>query len=241
MRIGLFGYGKMGKVIEKTAMERGHSIVWKIDSSNKASVLQAPEFKTADVVIEFTQPEYAEEHIQTCLSNQLPVVCGTTGWYKNLDKIKSAVAAAEGTFFYASNFSLGVNIFFAVNQFLAKIMDQHPDYKMKIQEIHHTQKLDAPSGTAISTAEQIIANHKSYEKWELGTESKLGVVPIEALRVENVPGTHTVRYESEIDEIILHHIAKNRLGFALGAVMAAEWVHDKKGVYTMADMLDLNF
>lgn len=238
MKIGLFGYGKMGKIIEKTAIERGHTIVWKIDKSNKAAVVNSPEFKTVDVVIEFTQPEFAEEHIQLCLKNELPMVCGTTGWYKSLDKIKISVNAHDGAFFYASNFSLGVNIFFALNKYLAKIMDKHPEYKVKIQEIHHTQKLDAPSGTAITTADQIIANHHGLSDWKLGIESEPNTIPIEALREENVPGTHTVKFESEIDEISINHIAKNRMGFALGAVMAAEWVQGKKGVYTMDDMLD---
>jgi 4-hydroxy-tetrahydrodipicolinate reductase len=240
MRIALFGYGKMGKEIEKIALERGHTIVGKINRTNPKENL---DLNSVDAVIEFSAPELAMEHIQFCLSNNLPVVIGTTGnWYNHLDELKKICLEKKGAMLYATNFSLGVNLFFAVNKYLAKLMNAYPDYSASITEIHHTQKLDSPSGTGISLAEQIISNHSGYSKWENVAKQNLHdlhSLSIESLRLPDVPGTHEVKYESLIDTIEIKHTAHNRKGFALGSVIAAEWLIKNKGVFTMNDVLNL--
>ncbi|MBK6524392.1 MAG: 4-hydroxy-tetrahydrodipicolinate reductase [Crocinitomicaceae bacterium] len=240
MKIALFGYGKMGKEIEKIALERGHSITGKINRSNPKENL---DLNSVDVVIEFSAPELALEHIQFCLNNNLPVIIGTTGnWYNHLDDLKKICLERKGAMLHATNFSLGVNLFFAVNKYLANLMNAYPDYSASITEIHHTQKLDSPSGTGISIAEQIISNHTAYTKWENVTKENIKdstSLSIESLRLPDVPGTHEVKYESSIDTIEIKHTAHNRKGFALGSVIAAEWLIKNKGVFTMNDVLNL--
>ncbi|WP_339654911.1 4-hydroxy-tetrahydrodipicolinate reductase [uncultured Maribacter sp.] len=232
MRIALFGYGKMGRMIELVALNRGHEIVAKIDEHT-----QNIDFNSIDVAIDFSMPEAAYNNITKCLENNVPVISGTTGW---LDKYKDAVALCEsrnGAFIYASNFSLGVNIFFELNNYLAKMMQNLPEYKVSIEEIHHTQKLDAPSGTAITLAEGVITNSK-YTQWKLDDDSN-GSLPITAKRIGETPGTHTVTYDNVVDSIEIKHTAHNREGFALGAVTAAEWIIGKTGIFSMRDVLNL--
>jgi len=232
MKIALLGYGKMGKVIERIALERNHEIVLRKGSNDSFDGLE-----NADVAIDFSIPNCAVENISTCFKNNIPVVSGTTGW---LDKYNEMVAVCNqnnGSFIYGSNFSLGVNIFFELNDYLAKMMTNLEQYKVSMEEIHHTQKLDAPSGTAISLANGIIKN-TDYTNWTLET-AKENEIHIEAKRIENVPGTHSVFYDSEVDQIEIKHTAHSREGFALGAVIAAEWILDKKGVYTMKDVLGI--
>ena len=238
MRIGLAGYGKMGRAIEEIATERGHEILFK---SNSVFPLNQRDIESVDVVIEFTKPDLAVQHIEMVLANKKPIVVGTTGWNEQLTKVENFVNSNEGSLLYASNFSIGVNLFFEMNEKLAKLMSNRPQYKASIDEIHHTQKVDAPSGTALTLANQILENNDSYFSWvcEEGvqphtTEGQLGVV---AHRIPDVPGTHTVTYDSEIDSISITHQAHNRKGFALGAVLAAEWIVDKKGLHTIKDML----
>ncbi len=240
MRIGLIGYGKMGKAIERIAVERGHTISFKADSKQPLSSIDT---SGTDVAIEFTRPELAVEHIHLCLEKQLPVVVGTTAWGAHLDDVKSAVETKNGSLLYASNFSVGVNIVFQLNELLARLMSNQTDYKASVEEIHHMQKLDSPSGTAVSIAEGLIANHSGYSSW-VAAEGQLpetanGELPIAAFREPDVPGTHVIRYESLIDTIELSHVAHNRDGFALGSVLAAEFLASKKGIYTMRDVLSL--
>ncbi|ATA73657.1 MULTISPECIES: 4-hydroxy-tetrahydrodipicolinate reductase [Capnocytophaga] len=230
MKIALLGYGKMGKTIEKIALERGHEIVLKIDSADAVY-----DVSTVDVAIEFSTPDSAFNNISNCIKHRVPVVAGTTGWLKDYDKAVAMCAENQGTFLYASNFSVGVNVFFALNKTLAKLMASRKEYAVSIEEIHHTQKLDAPSGTAITLAEGIIEK-SDKTGWKLDTAPK-NEIPIKAKRIENVPGTHTIIYESEVDTIEIKHTAHNRNGFALGAVLAAEWIVDKKGVFSMSDVL----
>jgi 4-hydroxy-tetrahydrodipicolinate reductase len=232
MKIALLGYGKMGKVIEKIAMERGHEIVLRKTSSANFEGIE-----NADVAIDFSIPSVAIENISTCLNKQIPVISGTTGWLDQYDEMVSLCREKNGTFLYGSNFSLGVNIFFELNAFLARIMSKFNDYKVSMEEIHHTQKLDAPSGTAISLAKGIIEN-SNYTSWTLD-EAQSNQIAIDAKRIENVPGTHSVYYNSEVDLIEIKHVAHNREGFALGAIIAAEWIVGKKGIFTMKDVLDL--
>lgn len=238
MKIGLFGYGKMGKTIERIAIDRGHEIVCKITS--KSTEAEKNELKKADVIIEFTRPESALENFNFCLGHGLKTVTGTTGWYDNKSQVKEKCNQADGTFFWASNFSIGVNLFWEVNKKLAALMADYPAYKVSMDEIHHTQKLDEPSGTAISTAEQIIAENPELDHWKLSTDqpSKRDL-SITSFREGDVKGTHIVKYESEVDKIELKHEAKTREGFALGAVLAAEYTADKKGFLTMSDLLGL--
>ncbi|MFT5848806.1 MAG: 4-hydroxy-tetrahydrodipicolinate reductase [Psychroserpens sp.] len=233
MRIALLGYGKMGKAIEAIAIERGHSITLKVSSSSEILALQ-----NCDVAIDFSLPTTAVANISSCLEAGVPVISGTTGWLEYYDNIVSLCDASKGTFLYASNFSLGVNMFFELNKTLAKLMTKLPQYKASIQEIHHTQKLDAPSGTAITLANEIITE-TIYEKWTLDRpkQKEIGIL---AKRIENIPGTHDVIYESQVDSIQIKHTAHSREGFALGAVIAAEFVHDKKGVFTMKDVLNIS-
>ncbi len=240
MKIGLIGYGKMGKVIERIALERGHTIVFKANSASPFKDLSETD---ADVAIEFTQPDLAEAHMKHALELGLPIVVGTTGWYERLSEIETLVNSHNGSLLHASNFSIGVNIFFRMNEILAKIMSHQPEYKAELEEIHHVQKLDAPSGTAISIAQGIIKNHDSYSKWNSSLNEKAvvenGSLPITAIREPEVPGTHTVTYNSAVDLISMSHIAHNRDGFALGSVLAAEFLFNKKGIYTMNDVLSL--
>lgn len=230
MKIALSGYGKMGKTIEKIALGRGHEIVLKISEN-----IEEYNLSEAEIVIDFSIPTVALKNITTCFQNKLPVVSGTTGWLKDYEKAVQVCNEENSGFIYASNFSIGVNLFFELNEKLAKMMDGFKDYSVEIEEIHHTQKLDAPSGTAISLAQQII-NNSSKDGWELD-KAKENEIPIYAKRIENVPGTHRVSYNSEVDSIEIKHTAHSREGFALGAVIAAEWLFDKKGVYTMKDVL----
>jgi 4-hydroxy-tetrahydrodipicolinate reductase len=234
MKIALLGYGKMGKVIERIALERGHEIVLKKDESNTYEGLE-----NADVAIDFSVPMVAVENISTAFNHGIPVVCGTTGWLEQYDDVVKLCAAKNGAFLYGSNFSLGVNLFFELNDYLAKIMAKFSSvYKVSMEEIHHTQKLDSPSGTAISLAKGIIEN-SAYTSWTEETANG-NQVHIDAKRIENVPGTHSVYYNSDVDFIEIKHVAHNREGFALGAVLAAEWIQGKNGVFSMKDVLDLN-
>lgn len=240
MNIALIGYGKMGKEIEKIALERGHSISLKVTRAN--ADYTAKDLSDTDVAIEFSVPQAAKSNILKCFEANVPVAIGTTAWYDDFDTVKEVCLTTNQTMLYASNFSLGVNIFFNINEKIAQIMNQHNAYKVDMEEIHHTQKLDAPSGTAITTAEKILSNIDRLSEWKLeGTESETTEkqLEIKALREPDVPGTHTVRYESDIDILEFKHEAKNRKGFALGSVLAAEFIVDKKGIFTMNDLLGL--
>ncbi|MDW5290664.1 4-hydroxy-tetrahydrodipicolinate reductase [Formosa sp. PL04] len=233
MKIALLGYGKMGKTIEQIALKRGHEIVI------RASI-EAPEYDItkADIAIDFSMPNAAVGNISNCFNNGVPVISGTTGWLQDYDKVTALCAEKKGGFIYASNFSLGVNIFFELNKTLAKMMSNLDQYNISMEETHHIQKLDEPSGTAISLANDIITEHKSYEKWALNTP-ETNTIPIVAKRIPEVPGTHVVTYESNVDSITIEHKAHNREGFALGAVVAAEWLLGKTGVYSMKDVLNI--
>ncbi|GAA3963734.1 4-hydroxy-tetrahydrodipicolinate reductase [Mucilaginibacter dorajii] len=246
MKIALLGYGKMGKIIEKIALSRKHEIVLTIDNENLHE-LTAENLQKADAVIEFTMPASVISNIEHCFNAGVPIVVGTTGWYDRLDEIKQKCAASDGSLLYATNFSVGVNIFFHINRLLAKVMNNYPYYDVQVEEIHHMQKLDAPSGTAITIAEGIIDNLSSKTDWVnvLTTDDsdddknvKSEELLIESMRIDSVPGTHTVIYDSEVDTIEFKHTAHNRNGFALGAVLAAEWIHGKKGFYTVDAMFD---
>jgi 4-hydroxy-tetrahydrodipicolinate reductase len=232
MKIALLGYGKMGKVIEKIALERGHEIILRKNEGDSFSGLE-----NATVAIDFSAPTAAVCNISECLNTNIPIVSGTTGWLDNYDKMTTLCNENNGVFIYGSNFSLGVNIFFELNNYLAKMMSKFNQYQVSMEEIHHTQKLDAPSGTAISLANGIIEN-SNYKNWTMESPT-FDSIKIDAKRIENVPGTHSVFYNSEVDLIEIKHIAHNREGFALGAVIAAEWIVGKKGVFTMRDVLDL--
>ena len=232
MRIALLGYGKMGKAIESIALGRGHEITLKIDKDNLDY-----DFSFVDVAINFSTPESAVKNICNALKSNVPVISGTTGWLSELKTIEKLCIAKNGSFIYASNFSLGVNIFFEINKSVAKMMKNLSDYSIDIEEIHHTQKVDAPSGTAITLAEGIIEK-SNYNSWELAPAKDSNKLEINAKRHKNVPGTHTVNYNSSIDKISLTHNAHNRQGFALGAVVAAEWIIGKEGIYTMSDVLN---
>ena len=237
MNIALFGYGKMGKEIEAFAIERGHQISARIDSTNPK---ESFEYTDTDVIIEFSKPEFASENIRFAIDRKIPIAIGTTGWYDDLQKLSDYCTSNSSAMLHATNFSLGVNAFFAVNRYLAKIMNSLNDYSAEIVEIHHTEKLDAPSGTGISLAEQIIAEHQGYQHWENNKPSVMldkEALSIESLRLPNVPGTHEIKYTSAIDSIEISHTAHNRKGFAQGSVLAAEWLIDKKGVFTMQDVL----
>jgi 4-hydroxy-tetrahydrodipicolinate reductase len=233
MKIALLGYGKMGKVIERIALERGHEIVLKKDEFNTYDGLSS-----ADVAIDFSVPTAAVSNISSCFNNNVPVVSGTTGWLEHFDEMIALCNEKQGGFISSSNFSLGVNIFFELNEYLAKIMSQFDSYKVSMEEIHHTQKLDAPSGTAISLAKGVIEN-SNYANWTLDEAKNNNEIHIEAKRIGDVPGTHTVTYDSIVDSIELKHTAHNREGFALGAVIAAEWLAGKTGIYSMKDVLNL--
>ena len=229
MKIALLGYGRMGQAIEKIAIDRGHTIVAKIDKDNPDEAYEA------DVAINFSVPIAAYENITSAIEKKIPVVCGTTGWLDRLDEVETLCQQNEGAFLYASNFSLGVNLFFELNVKLADMMQKQPLYTASIEEIHHTQKLDKPSGTAITLAEGIPS---AGNVWHLVEDNGEGV-PITSIRKDEVPGTHTVTHRSEIDEISITHTAHNRTGFALGAIIAAEWIQNKKGIFSMRDVLQL--
>lgn len=234
MKIALFGYGKMGKVIDKIAKKRGHKIIYRIDENSINYDL-----KKVDVAIDFSTPKAAFSNINMALENSIPIISGTTGWLDNYNKAVKLCNEKNGAFLYASNFSLGVNIFFEINRQLAKIMSNHPEYLIKMKEIHHIEKIDAPSGTAITLAESII-KETDYQKWSLNKDFKENEISIEAQRLSDKTGTHEVIYKSDIDEIKIKHAAVNREGFGLGAVIAAEWLIGKKGVFSMKDVLNIN-
>jgi len=238
MKIALLGYGRMGKTIEKLAIERNHTIVYKTSSS-----LEEDKLKEADVAIDFSIPDAAFKNITTCFQYQIPVICGTTGWLEKYDEAIKICKENKSAFLYASNFSLGVNLFFELNAHLAKIIGKFDEYSPSIEEIHHTKKLDKPSGTAISLAEQILEHSTTTTTdWKLvenKTEIAKKSIPIEAKRIEDVPGTHSITYQSKIDDIEIKHTAHSREGFALGAVIAAEFIKDKTGVFCMKDVLNL--
>jgi 4-hydroxy-tetrahydrodipicolinate reductase len=232
MKIALLGYGKMGQVIERMAKERGHEIVLKKDENNTYEGLS-----TADVAIDFSVPTAAVPNISNCFLVNVPVISGTTGWLEQYDEMVALCTAKNGAFISSSNFSLGVNIFFEINEYLAKMMAKLDHYSVAMEEIHHTQKLDAPSGTAISLAKGVIENSK-YTDWTLDKPAD-NQIHIEAKRIATIPGTHKVTYNSEVDSIVIKHIAHNREGFALGAIIAAEWIVGKQGIFTMKDVLEL--
>jgi 4-hydroxy-tetrahydrodipicolinate reductase len=236
MKIALIGYGKMGKIIESVALSRGHEIVLKIDLEN-IDAFTAENISTADVAIEFTGPHTAFENVMKCIDFQTPIVCGSTGWLEKLAPVEENCKSKNGSFLYASNFSVGVNIFFEVNKKLAQLMEGQTQYDVSIKEIHHTQKKDAPSGTAISLAEQVIENNSQKIKWQNEASNAANELYIESERIDPYPGWHEVKYSSDIDEIKIIHNAHNRNGFALGAVLAAEYIKDKKGIFTMKDVL----
>jgi len=238
MNIALIGYGKMGKEIEQIALSRGHTIVLKVDVSN-ATTYTLDELKKADVAIEFSTPEAAINNIYKCFDANVPVVVGTTGWLSKLDEVKQKCASQQQTLFYASNYSIGVNLFFKLNEYLAKLMNSYPDYNVSMEEIHHVHKLDAPSGTAISLANQVIEQLDEKQKWVNEVSNSKHDLSIISKRIDEVPGTHTVTYNSAVDEISITHIAHNRKGFALGAVVASEWIKGKKGVFGMNDLMNL--
>jgi 4-hydroxy-tetrahydrodipicolinate reductase len=238
MRVALFGYGKMGKEIESVLLEKGHSVSLKINSSTN---LNQVDFSDTDVAIEFSTPQTAKSNIKFCLSQHLPIVVGTTGWYDSLDELSQVCITNDGAFLYGTNFSIGVNIFFKVNEYLASIMNHFDDYKCEVKEIHHTEKIDAPSGTGITIANQIIENVERYNNWKNVPSNQLNdtkTLPLPSERLPNVPGTHIVKYENLIDKIELTHIAHNRKGFAIGSVLAAEWLLNKKGIYEMKDVFN---
>lgn len=233
MDILLVGYGKMGKTIERVALQRGHRITGKIDIDNH----QELDTVRADVAIEFSHPEAAYDNVQKCIQRNIPVVCGTTGWLSRKAEIERLTQANNATFFYASNYSLGVNVFFRLSEYLAKMMNRFPNYDVSIDEVHHAEKKDAPSGTAITLAEGIIGHLERKNRWVKTSPSGKDEIEIQSFRIDEVPGTHVVKYASAIDDIEIKHTAHTREGFALGAVLVAEWIRDRKGVLNMDDFL----
>jgi 4-hydroxy-tetrahydrodipicolinate reductase len=238
MKIALIGYGKMGKAIEQIAIEKGHEIVLRIDSTNVHDFTKQ-NLQLADVAIEFSTPETALRNVLFCLENNVPTVCGSTAWLAHLKDAEAATLAYETSFIYASNFSVGVNIFFAVNKYLAAIMNEQMQYNASIEEIHHTAKLDAPSGTAVTLADGILENLNRKKEWVNMNSDDATKLSIISKRIDPAPGTHTVNYTSHIDDITITHTAHNRIGFASGAIMAAEFIIGKKGIYTMKEVLGL--
>lgn len=246
MKIVLLGYGKMGKLIEKFALKRGHEVSLIVDAENRDSIT-VEDLRDADVAIDFSTPDAALGNISLCFEADLPIVVGTTGWYEHLQEVKDVCLEANQSLLYGSNFSIGVNIFFHVNRLLAKAVNPYQQYDVQVEEIHHIHKLDAPSGTAITIAEGIIENTEHKDAWVnevIGAADEVVTKPnevlIESLRIEEVPGTHTVLYSSEVDQIEFKHTAHNREGFALGSVVAAEWLHGRKGFYQVTEMFDFN-
>ncbi len=244
MKIALLGYGKMGRIIEQFAIDRGHEVVLKIDEFN-LDQMTSENLREADVAIDFTTPDTVLRNIEACFNVDTPIIVGTTGWYGSLQEVKDKCENGNNSLLYASNFSVGVNVFFFVNKVLSKIMNRYPQYEVQVEEIHHTQKLDAPSGTAMTIAEGVIEGLERKSEWVnelMGDHNEIVPKPeqllIESHRIENVPGTHTVIYSSEVDDIEFKHTAHSRAGFALGAVLAAEWLEGKKGFYSVKDMFD---
>jgi 4-hydroxy-tetrahydrodipicolinate reductase len=237
MNIALIGYGKMGKAIEEIAISRGHSVVVKFNSQNP---LESSQLRTTDVAIEFSQPNLVVKHIKLCADGQIPIVVGTTAWEEHLQEIINHIDKREASLIYSSNFSIGVNLFFEMNKHLARLMNDQSEYKAAITEIHHLQKIDAPSGTAVTLAKDLISNNSAYSSWKLKEDAQYfekSDLPISAIREENIPGTHIINYTSEIDTLSIIHQAHNRKGFALGAVIAAEFIYKKQGIFTMSDIL----
>lgn len=233
MRIALVGYGKMGQIIDELATKKGHLIVAKLNETPTISSLN-----NAEVAIEFSNPEVAFDNIKFCLENKIPVICGTTGWLAKKPEIETIALDHKTAFLYGSNFSLGVNLFFELNRKLSAMMKNFPEYNCQLEEIHHTHKKDVPSGTAISLAEDIIKNNSIFDSWKL-EETEGNKLGIEAIRKDEVPGTHSVFYKSEVDVIEIKHTAFSRNGFAMGAILAAEWIKDKEGIFSMQDVLGL--
>ena len=231
MKIALLGYGKMGKEIEKISIERGHSISVIIDKEDDVKSLIG-----SDVAINFSTPSSAVSNIKLALDSSIPVISGTTGWLENYNEIVEYSKNTKTSFMYASNYSLGVNLFFELNKKLTSLLNKHDQYKIALQEIHHTEKIDKPSGTALTLAEDIIKG-TDYKDWSFKNNTNK-TIKMESIRENNVPGTHKVKYDSEIDSIEITHTAHSRKGFALGAVVAAEWIIDKKGVFNMTDMIN---
>lgn len=236
MKLALLGYGKMGKEIENTALERKHSIELTIDINNQHDLI-AVNLRKADVAIDFSTPGSAYGNIMKCFEADIPVVCGTTGWLDRFDEVVGYCKANQKSFFYASNFSIGVYLFFDINRKLARVMNRFTDYDVSIEETHHIHKLDAPSGTAIALAKDIISEIDRKKQWELGNETKPESLLIKAIRENEIPGIHKVTYDSAIDSISVTHSAKNRKGLAQGAVLAAEFIYNKKGFFTMSDLM----
>lgn len=238
MNIALIGYGKMGRAIEEIALQKGHNIVLRISSKNTEE-LTAEHLKKADVAIEFTNPHSAIYNIKKTLDAGVPVVCGSTGWLQHWEEVKAYCEEKKGALLYASNFSIGVNLFFELNSYLAKLMASYPEYDVMLEEIHHTQKRDAPSGTAITLAEQILQHITNKKRWVKDVSNDNEDLSIISKRIDPAPGTHTIKYSSDIDNIEITHTAHNRRGFASGAVLAAEFLQNKEGIYTMKDVLHL--
>ena len=236
MKIALLGYGKMGHIIEEIALQRKHEIVLRINDEN-LNDLTKENIEKADVAIEFTNPQSAVDNILFCMDHNIPAVCGTTGWLSHLKRIEEKCKEVNGSFLYASNFSVGVNIFFEINKKLAALVKTHPGYNVSIEEIHHTQKKDAPSGTAITLAEQIIDTSGKKNKWVNNETENKNELSIISKRIDEIPGTHSVKYFADIDDIEIIHTAHNRKGFAEGAVLAAEFINGKKGIFSMKDVL----
>jgi 4-hydroxy-tetrahydrodipicolinate reductase len=240
MNIALIGYGKMGRIIEEMAIARGHKIVGKCNSENP---IESLDFNEVDVAIEFTAPHFAVKHIEHCIDNRTPIVVGTTAWNDQLPQVTEYVVQNDGSLLYASNFSVGVNIFFDINRRLSKLMNNYPAYSPSIEEIHHKEKVDAPSGTAISLANDILIENENISSWihneETPPDTKKHQIAVTSHREEGVPGTHKILYSSEIDSIELVHTAHNRKGFALGSIIAAEWLLGKQGIYTMQDVINI--
>ena len=235
--IAIIGYGRMGREIEKAAIAKGYEIVARIDPIVTGEDFDSPALSKADVAIEFTTPEVAVNNYFKCFELNIPVVSGTTGWLDEWEKVKARCEAEGQAFFYAPNFSVGVNLFFRLNQILAEMMNTQPTYRAEMEEIHHTGKKDAPSGTAIRLAEDILVRNDQLAKWENSASEEKNVLPVISKRIEGVPGTHTVYYKSAIDDIEIKHTAHSRKGFASGAYQAAKWLHGRKGVFGMEDML----
>lgn len=238
MKIALIGYGKMGKAIEEIAVRRGHQVVLRV-TSKTAEDLTASNLSQADAAIEFTSPQSAVRNIKACFDTGVPVVCGSTGWLHQWDDAAQYCRDKNGAFLYASNFSIGVNLFFELNTYLAALMSPYDDYDVAIEEVHHTQKKDAPSGTAITLAGQILQKIQRKKSWTKEPGTGTGELEIRSRRIDPAPGTHIVTYSSDIDDIRITHTAHSRKGFASGAVLAAEFLKDRKGIYSMKDVLSL--
>ncbi len=239
MKIAMIGYGKMGKTIEKLAIEMGHEVPLKINDTNVED-LTIENLKKVDVAIEFSTPSTAYANLLKCFDAGVPVVCGTTAWLDQYEDAKAYCTDKKGAFLYASNFSIGVNIFFKLNQYLAKMMANFDDYTVAVEEIHHSQKLDAPSGTAVTLTKEILNLNPKYDSYQLVEKTSIGkpnIIPIRAKRIDKVPGTHTIEYQSNIDNISINHVAHSRIGFAKGAIHAAEWLQGKQGIFGMNDIL----